>query len=144
MRTNKRGEQYGFPIAPSADDLTLAKKWVDAAKPERVDNLRQSLPDQTRRTFHRRASESHIHRLILRPMVGHHHDADITERLVNIVATIIAAANGHVRITKQDESYSAFVMFFGDHAFRRCMIAWLAHHASKNHWSLIEDYVDPE
>ncbi|EMI20522.1 hypothetical protein RMSM_02554 [Rhodopirellula maiorica SM1] len=126
-------------MEPTADDLTLAKKWVDTAKPELEDELRQSLVNQTRRTLFPRASDSHIDRLILRPMVGYDDDADITERLEKIVATIIAAANGHARMTKHGDSYSVFAQFVGDHNFRRCMIAWLAHHASKNHWSLMED-----
>ncbi|WP_372719250.1 hypothetical protein [Novipirellula sp.] len=32
-----------------------------------------------------------------------------------------------------------FAIFFGTHAYERCLISWLAHHASKNHWSLMED-----
>ncbi|GAA4458986.1 hypothetical protein [Novipirellula rosea] len=138
----KRGpstSQFGFTIEPTENDRELAKRMIHGVKPEDADELCCALKMQASHTRKSPFRAMHIHRLVLRPMIGHDCDPDIEHRLEEIIATIVAASIGHTKISQHGGAYSVFCIFFRTDALERCIISWLAHHASKNHWSLMEN-----
>ncbi|EMI20526.1 hypothetical protein RMSM_02558 [Rhodopirellula maiorica SM1] len=122
----------------------MAKQLVRNVKSEDTAGLGCDLSQLARHARKRPFHVLNIHRLVLRPMTDHDRDPDIQQRLELIVATIVAASNGHAKMTQHKGSYCVFAIFFGTHVFERCLISWLAHHAAKNHWSLMEDGDDSE
>tara|TARA_R110002073_G_scaffold80260_3_gene193388 strand:- start:6840 stop:7532 length:693 start_codon:yes stop_codon:yes gene_type:complete len=138
----KRGpstSRFGFTIEPTENDRELAKRMIHGVKTEDTDELCCALKIQASHTRKSPFRAMCIHRLVLRPMVGHECDPDIEQRLEEIIATIVAASIGYTRISRNGGSYSVFCIFFRTHALERCIISWLAHNAAKNHWSLMED-----
>ncbi|GAA5510082.1 hypothetical protein [Novipirellula caenicola] len=122
----------------------MAKRLVRNVRSEDTEKLRCVLSQQACQARKRPFHDLDLHRLVLRPKIGHECDPDLQPQLEEVVATIVAASNGHTKITQHSGSYSVFAIFFGTHAYERCLISWLAHHASKNRWSLMEDSDDSE
>tara|TARA_R110002073_G_scaffold80260_3_gene193390 strand:- start:7993 stop:8418 length:426 start_codon:yes stop_codon:yes gene_type:complete len=134
--------EYGFPVIAGPNDFVIAKKLIEAAVSETEDKIQQSLTRRVPRISKLIASTPQINRLRLRPMAGHEFDPDIHERLEQTLATIIKAATGHVGVAKKGDAYSVLCVLSRGESYQRCMIAWLAHHALKNNWSLQEDIAD--
>ncbi|GAA5510080.1 hypothetical protein [Novipirellula caenicola] len=131
--------QNDILVRPTSEDYESSKQMVADAKSDDADELRRALITQATQSGQCDSRDAKLYRLLLRPMIGHDNDPDIAQRLEAVVATIVTATNRHTKLLKHGGSFSAFAIIFGPLVFQRSMISWLAHHASKNHWSLIED-----